>query len=229
MSSKAVRSSDATNEPKAAPLDMKFEIVVIPVSDVDRAKDFYAKLGWRLDADYAAPTNDFRVIQFTPPGSGCSVIFGKNVTAATPGSAQGLYLIVSDIEAARREILDRGVAVSDVFHNEGVYSGTDEPYLFGRIRVSGPDPAHGSYRSFASFRDPDGNGWLFQELTTRLPGRIDSAATTFASVNDLAGAMRRAAAAHGEHEKRIGAADPNWPDWYAAHMVAEQAGTDLPK
>jgi len=229
MSSKAVRSSDATNEPKAAPLDMKFEIVVIPVSDVDRAKDFYAKLGWRLDADYAAPTNDFRVIQFTPPGSGCSVIFGKNVTAATPGSAQGLYLIVSDIEAARREMLDRGVAVSDVFHNEGVYSGTDEPYLFGRIRVSGPDPAHGSYRSFASFRDPDGNGWLFQELTTRLPGRIDSAATTFASVNDLAGAMRRAAAAHGEHEKRIGAADPNWPDWYAAHMVAEQAGTDLPK
>jgi len=229
MSSKAVRSSNATNEPKAAPLDMKFEIVVIPVSDVDRAKDFYAKLGWRLDADYAAPTNDFRVIQFTPPGSGCSVIFGKNVTAATPGSAQGLYLIVSDIEAARREMLDRGVAVSDVFHNEGVYSGTDEPYLFGRIRVSGPDPAHGSYRSFASFRDPDGNGWLFQELTTRLPGRIDSAATTFASVNDLAGAMRRAAAAHGEHEKRIGAADPNWPDWYAAHMVAEQAGTDLPK
>jgi len=229
MSSKAVRSSDATNEPKAAPLDMKFEIVVIPVSDVDRAKDFYAKLGWRLDADYAAPTNDFRVIQFTPPGSGCSVIFGKNVTAATPGSAQGLYLIVSDIEAARREMLDRGVAVSDVFHNEGVYSGTDEPYLFGRIRVSGPDPAHGSYRSFASFRDPDGNGWLFQELTTRLPGRIDSAATTFASVNDLAGAMRRAAAAHGEHEKRIGAADPNWPDWYAAHMVAEQAGTGLPK
>jgi len=229
MSSKAVRSSDATNEPKAAPLDMKFEIVVIPVSDVDRAKDFYAKLGWRLDADYAAPTNDFRVIQFTPPGSGCSVIFGKNVTAATPGSAQGLYLIVSDIEAARREMLDRGVAVSDVFHNEGVYSGTDEPYLFGRIRVSGPDPAHGSYRSFASFRDPDGNGWLFQELTTRLPGRIDSAATTFASVNDLASAMRRAAAAHGEHEKRIGAADPNWPDWYAAHMVAEQAGTDLPK
>jgi len=229
MSSKAVRSSDATNEPKAAPLDMKFEIVVIPVSDVDRAKDFYAKLGWRLDADYAAPTNDFRVIQFTPPGSGCSVIFGKNVTAATPGSAQGLYLIVSDIEAARREMLDRGVAVSDVFHNEGVYSGADEPYLFGRIRVSGPDPAHGSYRSFASFRDPDGNGWLFQELTTRLPGRIDSAATTFASVNDLAGAMRRAAAAHGEHEKRIGAADLNWPDWYAAYMAAEQAGTDLPK
>ena len=229
MSTQAVRSSDASNEPKAATIDMKFEIVVIPVSDVDRAKNFYAKLGWRLDADYAAPGGDFRVIQFTPPGSGCSVIFGKNVTAAAPGSAQGLYLIVSDIEAARRELLERGVTVSEVFHNDGVYAGTDEPYLFGRVRVNGPDPAHGSYRSFASFSDPDGNGWLFQELTTRLPGRIDSAATTFASANDLASAMRRAAAAHGEHEKRTGAADPNWPDWYAAYMAAEQAGTELPK
>jgi len=218
-----------SNEAKAATLDMKFEIVVIPVSDVDRAKDFYTKLGWRLDADYAAPCGDFRVIQFTPPGSGCSLIFGKNVTAAAPGSAQGLYLIVSDIEVARRELLSRGVAVSEVFHNEGVYAGTDEPYLFGRVRIAGSDPEHRSYRSFASFRDPDGNGWLFQELTTRLPGRIDSKATTFASVNDLAGAMRRAAAAHGEHEKRIGAADPNWPDWYAAYMAAEQAGTELPK
>ena len=208
---------------------MKFEIVVIPVSDVDRAKAFYSKLGWRLDADYAAPTNDFRVIQFTPPGSGCSVIFGKNVTAAAPGSAQGLYLIVSDIEAARRELLDRGVNVSEVFHNEGVYSGTDDPYLFGRARVNGPDPAHGSYRSFVSFSDPDGNGWLFQEITSRLPGRIDSAATSFASVADLANAMRRAEAAHGEHEKRTGAADRNWPDWYAKYMVAEQAGTELPK
>jgi len=221
--------NDVTSEAKAVTVDMKFEIVVIPVSNVDRAKDFYAKLGWRLDADYAAPGGDFRVIQFTPPGSGCSVIFGKNVTAATPGSAQGLYLIVSDIEAARRELLGRGVAVSEVFHNEGAYAGTDEPYLFGRVRVSGPDPAHGSYRSFASLTDPDGNGWLFQELTTRLPGRIDSAATTFASANDLASAMRRAAAAHGEHEKRIGAADPNWPDWYTAYMAAEQAGTELPK
>jgi catechol 2,3-dioxygenase-like lactoylglutathione lyase family enzyme len=207
---------------------MKFEIVVIPVSDVDRAKEFYAKLGWRLDADYDNG-KDFRVIQFTPPGSGCSVIFGKNVTAAAPGSAQGLYLIVSDIQAARQALLDRGVQISEVFHNEGVYAGTDEPFLFGRVRVSGPDPQHGSYRSFASFRDPDGNGWLFQEITTRLAGRIDPAATTFASANDLASAMRRAAAAHGEHEKRIGAADPNWPDWYAAYMVAEQAGTELPK
>ena len=227
MSTKPVRSIDATSDAGVATVDMKFEIVVIPVSDVDRAKEFYAKLGWRLDADFDSG-KDFRVIQFTPPGSGCSVIFGKNVTAAAPGSAQGLYLIVSDIEAARKELLDRGVEISEVFHTAGVYAGPDEPYLFGRLRVSGPDPEHRSYRSFASFRDPDGNGWLFQEITTRLPGRIDSAATTFASASDLASALRRAAAAHGEHEKRIGAADPNWPDWYAKYMVAEQAGTELP-
>jgi catechol 2,3-dioxygenase-like lactoylglutathione lyase family enzyme len=208
---------------------MKFEIVVIPVSNVDRAKEFYAKLGWRLDADYDNG-KDFRVIQFTPPGSGCSVIFGKNVTGATPGSSQGMYLIVSDIAASRNALLDRGIEVSELFHGAAdVYSGPDEPYLFGRIRVSGPDPQHNSYRSFASFRDPDGNGWLFQEITSRLPGRIDPAATTFASASDLASAFRRAAAAHGEHEKRIGAADPNWPDWYASYMVAEQAGTELPK
>jgi catechol 2,3-dioxygenase-like lactoylglutathione lyase family enzyme len=223
-------SADATQrklEARAATADMKFEIVVIPVSDVDRTKEFYARLGWRLDADFASG-DDFRVIQFTPPGSGCSVIFGKNVTAAAPGSAQGLYLIVSDIEAARTELLGRGVKISEVFHSAGVYAGTDQPYLFGRVRVSGPDPEHGTYRSFASFSDPDGNGWLFQEITTRLPGRIDPATTTFASANDLANAMRRAEAAHGQHEKRIGAADPNWPDWYAAYMVAEQAGTELP-
>ena len=142
------------------------------------------------------------MIQFTPPGSGCSVIFGKNVTAAAPGSAQGLYLIVSDIEAARKELLGRGVEISEVFHDAGgVYTGTDEPYLFGRLRVSGPDPEHRSYRSFASFHDPDGNGWLLQELTTRLPGRIDSATTTFASANDLASALRRAEAAHGRARK----------------------------
>ena len=145
--------------------DMKFEIVVIPVSDVDRAKEFYGRLGWRLDADFAAG-DDFRVIQFTPPGSGCSVIFGKNVTAAAPGSAQGLYLIVSDIAATRDELRGRGVEVSELFHSDGVSAGTDEPYLFGRRRISGPDPERGSYRSFASFRDPDGNGWLFQEITT---------------------------------------------------------------
>jgi len=204
------------------------EIVVIPVSDVDRAKEFYGRLAWRLDADYDNGT-DFRVIQFTPPGSGCSVIFGKNVTAAAPGSAQGLYMIVSDIEAARAELLGIGVAISEIFHGgNGVYSGPDEPFLFGRIRVSGPDPEHRSYRSFASFHDPDGNGWLLQEITTRLPGRIDPATTTFASATDLASALRRAAAAHGQHEARTGQADPNWPDWYAEYMVREQAGTELP-
>jgi len=223
MSTNAVRGIDT----KVAPVDMKFEIVVIPVSDVERAKQFYAKLGWRLDADFDNG-KDFRITQFTPPGSGCSVIFGKNVTPAPPGSAQGLYLIVSDIEAARQNLLDRGIEISELFHNDGVYTGPDEPFLFGRVRVGGPDPEHRSYRSFASFRDPDGNGWLFQEITTRLAGRIDPAATTFATANDLAGAMRRAEAAHGEHEKKTGAADPNWPDWYAKYMAAEQAGTELP-
>jgi catechol 2,3-dioxygenase-like lactoylglutathione lyase family enzyme len=225
MSTNAVRGIDTS----VAPVDMKFEIVAIPVSDVDRAKEFYKKLGWRLDADFAGG-KDFRVIQFTPPGSGCSVIFGKNVTAAAPGSAQGLYLIVSDIQAARKALLDRGVQISEVFHDAAdVYAGTDEPYLFGRNRVSGPDPERHSYRSFASFKDPDGNGWLLQEITTRLPGRIDSAATTYASASDLANAMRRAEAAHGQHEKRTGVADPNWPDWYAKYMVAEQTGTELPQ
>ena len=224
MSTNAVRGIDTS----VAPVDMKFEIVVIPVSDVDRAKEFYAKLGWRVDADFDNG-KDFRIVQFTPHGSGCSIIFGKNVTAAAPGSAQGLYLIVSDMQAARKALLDRGVAISEVFHNDGVYTGTDETYLFGSVRVSGPDPEHRSYRSFASFKDPDGNGWLFQEIKTRLPGRIDSAGTTFASASDLANAMRRAEAAHGEHEKRIGARDANWPDWYASYMVAEEAGTELPK
>ena len=229
MSTTEVRSENATSNATAAKVDMKFEIVVIPVSDVDRAKEFYGRLGWRLDADYDNG-KDFHVIQFTPPGSGCSVIFGTNVTAAAPGSAQGLYLIVSDIEAARKELLGRGIQISQVFHDAGVYAGTDEPYLFGRLRVSGPDPEHRSYRSFASFHDPDGNGWLFQEITTRLPGRIDSA-TTFASANDLASAFRRAETAHGVHEKNVlgGQRDENWPEWYAAYMVAEQAGTELPR
>ena len=221
--------TNAANQASVPTIDMKFEIVVIPVSDIDRAKAFYANLGWRLDADYDNGS-DFRVIQFTPPDSGCSVIFGRNVTAAAPGSAQGLYLIVSDIEAARKNLLHRGVTISEVFHGAGdVYAGPDEPYLFGRNRFSGPDPEHRSYRSFASFHDPDGNGWLFQELTTRLPGRIDSTATTFASANDLASAFRRAEAAHGEHEKRTGQHDANWPDWYAAYMVAEQSGQELPQ
>jgi catechol 2,3-dioxygenase-like lactoylglutathione lyase family enzyme len=221
--------TDAVSQASVASVDMKFEIVVIPVSDVDRAKEFYQKLGWRLDADYDNG-KDLRVIQFTPPGSGCSVIFGKNVTGAAPGSAKGLYLIVSDIEAARGNLLRRGVTVSEVFHGAAdVYAGPDEPYLFGRIRVNGPDPEHRSYRSFASFSDPDGNGWLFQEITTRLPGRIDATVTTFASATDLASALRRAEAAHGEHEKRTGQRDENWPDWYAAYMVAEQSGKELPQ
>ena len=221
--------TDAVSPASVAKVDMKFEIVVIPVSDVDRAKEFYQKLGWRLDADYDNG-KDFRVIQVTPPGSGCSVIFGKNVTGAAPGSAKGLYLIVSDIEAARGNLLRRGVTVSEVFHGAAdVYAGPDEPYLFGRIRVNGPDPEHRSYRSFASFSDPDGNGWLFQEITTRLPGRIDATVTTFASATDLASALRRAEAAHGEHEKRTGKRDENWPDWYAAYMLAEQSGKELPQ
>src|SRR5580698_10471816 len=217
--------------PDASPakVDTKFEIVVIPVSDIDRAKEFYGgKLGWRLDPDYDNGS-DFRVIQFTPPGSGCSVIFGRNVTGAAPGSAQGLYLIVSDIVTARNEFIGRGVEVSKIFHNEGVYSGPDEPYLFGRLRIIGPDPERRSYRSFASFHDPDGNGWLFQELTTRLPGRV-TGDTTYASASDLASALRRAEAAHGEHEKRAGGQrDENWPDWYAEYMVREQSGEKPPQ
>jgi catechol 2,3-dioxygenase-like lactoylglutathione lyase family enzyme len=228
MSTKAVRTDEATSDTKVKPVDMKLEVVVIPVSDVDRAKAFYRGLGWRLDAEFGGG-DDFHIMQFTPPGSGASVIFGKNITSAAPGSAQGLYLVVSDIEAARQELLRRGVEVSEVFHGaSGVYAGTDEPYLFGRHRVSGPDPERQSYRSFASFRDPDGNGWLLQEVTTRLPGRIDAAATTFASTADLASALRRAEAAHGEYEKRLGQRDANWPDWYAAYMVAEQTGAPLP-
>jgi catechol 2,3-dioxygenase-like lactoylglutathione lyase family enzyme len=226
MSKTEVRSEKS---PAARSVDMKLEIVVIPVSDVDRAKRFYSDLGWRLDADFASG-DDWRVIQFTPPGSGCSVIFGKNVTPAAPGSAKGLYLIVSDIAAARDELVRRGVQVGEVFHGAGdVHTGTDEPYISGRRRVSGPDPEHRSYGSFAAFSDPDGNGWLFQEITNRLPGRVDATGTTFASTADLGAALRRAAAAHGEHEKRNGGKhDENWPDWYADYIVAEQAGRELP-
>ncbi len=207
-------------------VDMKLEVVVIPVADVDRAKEFYGGLGWRLDADFPFD-NGFRVVQFTPPGSGCSVQFGTNITSAAPGSAQGLYLIVSDIEAARGELAARGAEVSEVFH-PGTPGAQFQPGDTSG-RVSGPAPDDASYGSFATFSDPDGNGWLFQEVTTRLPGRVDAAATLFGSASDLADAMRRAEAAHGEHEKRTGQADANWPDWYAGYMVAEQAGTELPK
>ncbi|QFI69527.1 VOC family protein [Sinorhizobium alkalisoli] len=212
---------------RARPLDMKLEVIVVPVSDVDRAKEFYGSLGWRLDAEFA-DGDDYRVIQFTPPGSGASVIFGKNITDAEPGSAQGLYLIVSDIEAAREDFRHRGVDISEVFHAGNEHAGDDEPYLFGRLRVDGTDPDRRSYRSYASFRDPDGNGWLLQEVTARLPGRIDAAATTFASVADLASAFRRAEAAHGEYEKQLGHRDEDWPSWYADYMVREQTGAPEP-
>jgi catechol 2,3-dioxygenase-like lactoylglutathione lyase family enzyme len=188
-----VRNNDAAS---VAKVDTKLEIIVIPVSDAERAKQFYAKLGWRLDADYDND-KDFRVIQFTPPGSGCSVIFGKNITGAAPGSAQGLYLIVSDIAAAHKEFLGRGVEISEVFHDaNGVYAGPDEPYLFGRLRASGPDPDHRSYRSFASFKDPDGNGWFFQEITIRLPGRLRLNQRSGQRSSACRGGSRRAREAH---------------------------------
>ncbi len=206
-------------------MDEKLEVVVIPVSDVDRAKEFYGSLGWRLDADRAVG-DSFRIVQLTPPGSECSIQFGTGITSAAPGSAQYLYLIVSDIGAARDALAARGVQASEVFHEGASGARFHQDGTSGR--VSGPAPDDASYGSFISFSDPDGNSWLFQEVTTRLPGRVDPAATSFASVSDLADAMRRASAAHGEHEKRIGQADANWPDWYAQYMVAEQAGTELP-
>ena len=205
-------------------MHMKLEVLVIPVSDVDRSKAFYEKLGFRLDIDYAA-NEDFRVLQFTPPGSEASIIFGKGITSAKRGSVDSLILAVNDIDAARNDLIARGVEVSEVFHYaSGPFNNAVE-----NPRVAGRDPQGRSYYSFASFEDPDGNGWLLQEITTRLPGRIDSAATTFSSVSDLSSALRRAEAAHGEHEKRTGERDANWPDWYAKYMVAEQAGTELPQ
>ena len=205
-------------------MNMKLEVLVIAVSDVDRAKAFYEKLGFRLDIDYAA-NKDFRVLQFTPPGSEASIIFGKGITSAKRGSVDSLILAVNDIDAARNDLIARGVEVSEVFHYaSGPFNNAVE-----NPRVAGRDPQGRSYYSFASFEDPDGNGWLLQEITTRLPGRIDSAATTFSSVSDLSSALRRAEAAHGEHEKRTGERDANWPDWYAKYMVAEQAGTELPQ
>ena len=201
------------------PVDMKLEVVVIPVSDVERSKSFYSGLGWRLDADFAVGDN-FRVVQFTPPGSPASVHFGKGASSAAPGSAQGLFLVVSDIEAARAELLSHGVEVGEVFH----VAGPGQPHLSGR------DPERRSYFSYATFKDPDGNTWLLQEVTSRFPGRVDANDTRFASVADLASALRRAGAAHGEHEKRVGGRhDETWPDWYAEYMVAEQAGKPLPQ
>jgi catechol 2,3-dioxygenase-like lactoylglutathione lyase family enzyme len=211
---------------RTARVDMKLEVVVIPVSDVDRAKGFYGSLGWRLDADFRFD-NGFRVVEFTPPGSGTSIQFGTKVTTVAPGSAQSLYLVVSDIAAAREQLVAGGANVSEVFH-QGEPGAHFQPEG-SSARLIGPSPTHTSYRSYATFRDPDGNSWLLQEVTTRAPGRVDPAEMKFASVNDLASALRRAAAAHGEHEKRIGQHDANWPDWYATYMVAEQAGQELPK
>ncbi len=222
MSTTATRSDDATMDARAGKVAMKLEVLVIPVSDVGRAAGFYRKLGWRVDADIVKGAS--RLLQVTPPGSPCSIIFGTGITPSAPGSAQFLHLVVSDIEAAREELVRTGVDASEVFHDAGGGYNRFDP----AARASGPDPQRRSYASFATFRDPDGNGWVLQEITTRFPGRIDSNATTFASAAYLANAMRRAEAAHGEHEKRTGQRDANWPEWYAAYMVAEQAGKELP-
>jgi len=209
--------AEAANSPK---VDLKLEVLAIPVADVDRAKAFYGdRLGWRLDADFVVGDH-FRGVQFTPPGSSASIHLGKGVTSAAPGSAQGLFLIVSDIQAARAELVARGVDVSEIFHVAGP----------GHPPIPGRDPQGRSYFSYAAFSDPDGNKWLLQEVTTRFPGRVETNETAFASVADLAAAFRRAEAAHGEHEKRNGGQrDENWPDWYARYMVAEQAGKELPQ
>jgi catechol 2,3-dioxygenase-like lactoylglutathione lyase family enzyme len=222
MSSTDVRNETSAEVQAPGVVDMNLEVIVIAVADVDKAKEFYATLGWRLDADVTRGEN-FRLVQFTPPGSGCSVQFGIGLTDAAPGSGQSPYLIVSDIEAARADLVVRGVEVSEVFHE-----GSPGARFHEASRVAGPSPDRNSYGSFAWFSDPDGNSWLFQEVTTRLPGRVDPTTTSFASANELASSLRRASAAHGEHEKRIGEADANWPDWYAEYMVSEQSGEDLP-
>src|SRR5271169_2678873 len=195
-------------------VDLKLEVVVIPVTDVDRAKNFYAGLGWRLDADFPFD-NGFRVVQFTPPHSACSVQFGTKITSATPGSAQGFYLIVSDVEAARKDLVTRGIDVSEVFH-----PGTPgaQFQIDGSGRISGPAPQHATYGSFATLRDPDGNGWLFQEITTRLPGRGLSNLDV-ATLNEL---LREAEQHHSEYEPT--APKHHWSGWYAAYIVARQDG-----
>ncbi|HEX6025113.1 MAG TPA: VOC family protein [Solirubrobacter sp.] len=222
MSTTEVSSGGASGTANAGDVEMKLEVVVIPVSDVERAKAFYASLGWRVDADFA-DDQGFRIVQFTPPGSACSIQFGANVTDAAPGSATNVYLIVSDIQAASDALAARGVAVSQIFHE-----GSLGDRFHRDARVAGAAPDGATYGSFASFSDPDGNTWLLQEITTRLPGRIDAGVTAFDSIEALADAMRRASVAHGEHEKRTGGYDENWPDWYAAFIAAEQAGTELP-
>src|ERR1700678_761167 len=195
-------------------VEMKFEVIVIPVADVDRSKAFYTKLGWRLDADFPFD-NGFRIVQFTPPGSGCSVQFGTRITSAAPGSAQGLYLIVSDVEAARRDLAASGIEVSEVFHpgTPGAQFQAD-----GSGRISGPAPEHATYGSFATLHDPDGNGWLFQEVTTRLPGR----GLSNLDVATLTELLQEAEKHHSEYEPT--APKHHSPDWYAAYIVARQEG-----
>ena len=210
MSTNPVRSID----PGTASVAMKFEAVVIPVSDVDRAKEFYTKLGWRLDADFRFD-NGFRVVQFTPPGSGCSVQFGTKMTSVNPGSAQGLYLIVSDVETARKELVARGIGVSDVFH-AGMPGAQFQ--IDGSGRISGPAAEHATYSSFATFRDLDGNGWLLQEITTRLPGR----GLSNLDVATLTELLQEAEKHHGEYEPT--APKHHWSGWYAAYIVARQDG-----
>lgn len=212
---RAIPGSDAASVASLAKVDMKIEVTIFPVSDVDRAKEFYLKLGWRLDADFKFGSN-LRVVQVTPHGSACSLQFGINLTSAALGSGKG-YIIVSDIEAARNALVGAGVRVGEIFH-----LGTNSP-------EPGLDPERHSYRSRAEFKDPDGNSWVLQEVTSRLPGRVEPGPTSFVSATDLSSALRRAAAAHGQHEKRIGAADPNWPDWYAEYMVREQTGEEPPQ
>ena len=225
MSTTEASSGAAARAETVMNIDLKLEVVVIPVSDVDRAKAFYGRLGWRLDADFSFE-NGVKVVQMTPPGSPASIQFGTGMTSATPGSAQNLYLIVSDLEAARDELVARGAEVSEVFH-EGAPGARFQP-PGATDRLGGPAPDHQSYGSFATFNDPDDNRWLLQEITSRLPGRVDASETTFASPSDLASAMRRAEAAHAEHERRTGHPDADWPQWYATYMVAERAGAELP-
>ena len=215
MSTNEVRDNSAAGNAGVPRIDMKLEVVIIPVSDVDRAKEFYQRIGWRLNIDRSAG-KDFRLVQLTPPGSCCSVQFGKGVTLAAPGSAKA-FLVVTDIVAARDELVAAGVGVGEFFHDgpEG--------------RGSGLHPQRLSYRSRALFSDPDGNGWHMQEVMVRDPKRNEPGTTSFGSASDLASALRRAEAAHGEHEKRIGQHDVNWPDWYAAYIVAEQSGQELPQ
>ena len=218
-----VRDKESTS---SARIDYRLEVLVIPVSNVDRAKQFYGNLGWRLDADFAFD-NGFRRVQFTPPGSACSLQFGTKITWGAAGSARANYLIVSDIQAAHDDLVARGVETSEVFHS--ITPGAQFEANDKGGRASGPTPDRASYRSFANFSDPDGNGWLLQEVTTRLPGRIDHSKTTYASENELVAALQRAAAAHGEHERRIGQKDPYWLAWYAEYMVSEQTGKELPR